>query len=52
VEKRLRLKERWVITKRRVETPGTQSVTLRREEAVIEQLKPDGGADNPPPTAG
>ncbi len=52
VEKRLRLKERWVITKRRVETPSTQSVTLRREEAVIEQLKPDGGADNPPPTAG
>jgi uncharacterized protein (TIGR02271 family) len=44
VEKRLRLKERWVITKRRVETPGSEVLPLRREEAVVERLDPKAGS--------
>ena len=40
VEKRLRLKERWIITKRRTEVPASQPVHLRREEVVVERLEP------------
>jgi hypothetical protein len=40
VEKRLRLKERWVITRRRTQVPGSQSVHLRREEVVVDRLEP------------
>jgi uncharacterized protein (TIGR02271 family) len=48
VEKRLRLKERWIISKRRVETPGAQTVTLRREEAVVERLEAGPPAGDTP----
>jgi uncharacterized protein (TIGR02271 family) len=41
IEKRLVLKEELHIRKRRVETHQPQQVTLRREEAHIEYLKPD-----------
>jgi len=40
VEKRLRLRERLLITKRRVEVDETQPVTLRAEEAIIERVVP------------
>jgi stress response protein YsnF len=40
VEKRLRLKERWIITRRRTEVPGSQKVQLRREEAILDRLDP------------
>jgi uncharacterized protein (TIGR02271 family) len=41
VQKQLILKEELHIRKRRVETRQPQQVTLRREEAYIERLKPD-----------
>ena len=41
IEKRLVLKEELRIRKRRVETHQPQQVTLHREEAHIEYLKPD-----------
>jgi len=44
VEKRLRLKERWLITRRRETHTQSQPVALRSEEAVIEHL----GADEAP----
>jgi uncharacterized protein (TIGR02271 family) len=47
VEKRMRLKERWVITKRRVEVPGTETLTLKREEALIERLEANPGETSP-----
>lgn len=40
VEKRLRLRERLIITKRLVETDQEDQVTLRAEEATIERLLP------------
>jgi len=48
VEKRLRLKERWIVTKRRAEAPASQPIHLRREEVVLDRLEP--GA--PPETDG
>ena len=41
VQKQLILKEEFHIRKRRIETHQPQQVTLRREEARIERLKPD-----------
>jgi uncharacterized protein (TIGR02271 family) len=40
VEKRLMVKEELRITKRRIEEHGSQQVTLRREEVVVERLDP------------
>jgi len=40
VEKRLRLRERLVITRRLVETDQDQPVLLRTEEATVERLEP------------
>jgi len=40
VEKRLRLRERLLITKRLVETDQDQPVTLRAEEVIVERLVP------------
>jgi len=40
VEKRLRLRERLLITKRTVEVDETQPVMLRAEEAIIERVAP------------
>jgi stress response protein YsnF len=48
VEKRLRLKERWIVSKRRIERPGAQAMTLRREEAVVERLEASPPAGEPP----
>jgi stress response protein YsnF len=48
VEKRLRLKERWVITRRRTEVPGSQKVQLRREEVVLDRLDPAQGPSAEP----
>ena len=42
VEKRLLLKEEIHLTKRRVESHTPQRVRLRREEAVIEHVNPEG----------
>jgi hypothetical protein len=42
------LKERWVITKRRVEEPGSQALHLRREEAIVERLNSQARTDNSP----
>jgi uncharacterized protein (TIGR02271 family) len=40
VEKRLMVKEELRITKRRIEEPASQQVTLRREEVIVERLDP------------
>jgi len=40
VEKRLRLRERLLITKRMVETEHEEQVTLRSEEATVERVLP------------
>ncbi len=42
VEKRLLLKEEVRVTKKQTERREPQRVTLRREEAIIERLGPDG----------
>jgi uncharacterized protein (TIGR02271 family) len=47
VEKRLLLKEELRITKRRIETHTPQRVTLRREEATVEHIDPEGDEHNP-----
>lgn len=41
VEKRLLLKEKWVITKQRHEQPHAELITRRAEEAVVERLPGD-----------
>lgn len=43
VEKRMRATEEVRITKRRAVRHAAQTVTLRREEAVVEPLKPGSG---------
>jgi len=48
VEKRLRAVEEVRMTKRRSVRHVPQTVTLRREEAVIDRLKPASGADEDP----
>jgi uncharacterized protein (TIGR02271 family) len=47
VEKRLLLKEEVHLTTRRVETHTPQRVTLRREEAIVERISPEGDTSNP-----
>lgn len=47
VEKRLLLREEVRITKQRVETHTPQRVRLRREEAVVERVGPEGHEANP-----
>jgi uncharacterized protein (TIGR02271 family) len=47
VERRLLLKEEVHLTKRRVETHTPQRVTLRREEAIVERITPEGDKSNP-----
>jgi uncharacterized protein (TIGR02271 family) len=47
IEKRLLLKEEVHLTKRRVETHQPQRVTLRREEAIVEHINPEGDTSNP-----
>ena len=42
VERRLMLREELRISKRRVETHQPQRVVLRREEAIVERITPDG----------
>jgi uncharacterized protein (TIGR02271 family) len=49
VEKRLIVKEELRITTRRIEEQGSQQVTLRREEAVVERLNP---SEQQPQTCG
>jgi len=50
VEKRLRLRERLLITKRLVETDQDEQVTLRAEEATVERLVPGASrAENDAP---
>ena len=39
-EKRLIVKEELRITKRRIEEPASQQITLRREEVIVERLDP------------
>jgi uncharacterized protein (TIGR02271 family) len=46
VERRLLLKEEVHLTKRRVETHTPQRVTLRREEAIVERITPEGDKSN------
>jgi len=55
VEKRLVLKEELRVTRRRVETREPQTVTLRREDVVVERFtahddavtaRPDGSAEH------
>jgi uncharacterized protein (TIGR02271 family) len=45
VEKRLRLRERLFVTKRQTYAEHRQPVALRHEEAVVERLEPEPGAD-------
>jgi uncharacterized protein (TIGR02271 family) len=47
VEKRLLLKEELHLTKRQLETHTPQRVTLRREEAIVERITPEGDTSNP-----
>lgn len=49
VEKRLRLKERWVITRQRETHTETQPVALRSEEAIIEQMGANEAHGQPGP---
>lgn len=42
VERRLMLREELRISKRRVETHNPQRIVLRREEAIVERITPDG----------
>lgn len=44
VERRLMLREELRISKRRVETHEPQRIVLRREEAIVERIMPDGSA--------
>jgi uncharacterized protein (TIGR02271 family) len=46
VEKRLLLKEELHLTTRRVETHTPRRVTLRREEAIVERITPEGDKSN------
>jgi uncharacterized protein (TIGR02271 family) len=48
VERRLRATEEVRITKRRLVEHNPQSVTLRREEAVLERLDAAGASDDDP----
>jgi stress response protein YsnF len=53
VEKRLRLRERLIITKRLVETDQDEPVVLRAEEAFVERLEPGAShAETDAPDAG
>jgi uncharacterized protein (TIGR02271 family) len=60
IEKRLMVTEELVVRKRKVEEHRPQTVTVRREEAVVERLGPEGtpitaetsGTGTPPGTTG